>query len=184
MSTDTLTTASPRRRPAATLPAMLLAVGLVAIAVVGVHDLLADRGAVAGRPWLQSLADDLDGLTPNGWTTALGVLVALIGLVLLWTALRPARRTHQATPMDDGDVWISKRAVGRLAEQAAERTAGIESARVEVGRRTIRVRATTGAASMAPDRVRERVQDNVRSALDGFSPLPVKVRTKEAKDVT
>lgn len=184
MSADTLTTSSPRRRPAATAPALLVALVLVGLGVLGVHDLLAARGGLGGRPWLSSLADDLDGLTPTWWTTALGVVVALIGLALLWIALRPARRTHQATSMDDGDVWISKRAVGRLAEQAAVRTAGIESAAVDVRRRKIVVRATTGAASMAVEQVRDRVQENVRSALDGFSPLPVKVRTKEAKDVT
>ena len=184
MSTVTYTSTSPRRRPAATLPALLLAVLLVGVAVVGVHDLITAEGWTSGRPWLGSLADELDGRGPTLASTVVGVLVALLGLALLWTALRPARRTHQATPMDDGDVWISKRAVARLAEQAAERTTGIESARVDVRRRAIVVKATTGASNTSLEEVHERVEHNVGAALDGFSNLRVKVRSKEAKDVT
>ena len=174
---------SPRRRPAATLPGVLLAVVLIGVAVVGVHDLLTAEGWTSGRPWLDTLTDKIDGQGPSDASTAIAVLVALVGLVLLWTALRPARRTHQATPMEDGDVWISKRAVARLAEQAAQRTTGIESARVDVRRRRIVVKATTGASSTSLEEVHERVEHNVGTALDGFSILRVKVRSTEAKDV-
>ncbi|MCW2759122.1 MAG: hypothetical protein JWO46_2868 [Nocardioidaceae bacterium] len=183
MTTDTLTTSSPRSRPVATLPALLVCVVLLLVAVLGVHDLTTARGWADGTPWLTSVASDLDGLTPAWWTTAIAGLVVLLGLVLLWTALRPARRTHRATPMDDGDVWVSKRALRRLAGHAAERTAGVESAHVRLRRRRVEIRATTAALGTSEAEIRERVTANVTAALAGFSDLSVTVRSKEAPDV-
>ena len=145
-----MSTPAPRARPAAAGVSLVIAMLLLALAVVGVHELLVDQHWSSGSSWLGSLSRSLDGLAPGTGITALAVLVALVGLWLLVVAIAPARRTHQRTPVDDGDVWISRRAVSRLAVQAAERTPGVDSARATLSRRSLLVRATLATADEPP----------------------------------
>ena len=103
----------PRARPAAAGLGVLVAVGLVAVAVVGVHELAVDRGWASGSSWVSSLLDGLDGRTADTATAVLGSAVAVIGLLVLLLAIRPGRVTH--VPTTGGhDLWLSRGAVGAL----------------------------------------------------------------------
>lgn len=169
-------TRPPRARPGATPVAVLLALGLVALAVVGIHDLAAARGWSDGAPWVPDLVDRLDGLTASAAVVALSVAAAVVGLLLVLVALAPARRTH--LPVDgDHDVWVSPAAVGALARAAADRAPGVISAETT---RTTRRRVTV---EVVTQRDETEVTAGVRAAVDGslvgLTRTRVGVRTTE-----
>ena len=167
-------TRAPARRPVATWPAQLLAVALVALAVVAVRDAAVSAGWTTGPSWTEQLLEGVDGRTPDAASTAIGFGLVLFGLLLLLTSLRPARRTHLATPAADADVWISRRAVSRLAEDAAERVPGVESVTARTRRRlVVKVSATE-------DSTEQGVRDIVEQAVGGYLSKPVKIVTRKA----
>ncbi|MGJ9411786.1 DUF6286 domain-containing protein [Aeromicrobium sp. CF4.19] len=104
----------------------------------------------------------------------MGVGLALVGLVLVLTVLRPARRTHVLTPSKDAEVWISRSALSRLAEQAVERVPGVVSVDAMTRRRlTVRVRA-------AGEDAEPLVRDAVEQAVGGFLAKPAKITVRKA----
>lgn len=147
----------PRARPATAGLGILVAVGLVALAVLGVHELAVDRGWASGSSWVKSVLDALDGRTADTATAVLGAAVAVLGLLVLLVALRPGRATHVPTT-GEPDVWLSRGAVAALAAATADRQVGVVEAGAEVSRRriTLRVVARTD---------RDGVETRVREAL-------------------
>lgn len=169
---------APRARPVAQPLALLLALGLVALAVVGVHDLAAARGWSAGRPWIPDVVGDLDGLTATTAVVTASVAAVVVGALLLLVALAPARRTHLRV-RGDVDLWVSPAAVGALARATADRAPGVVSADVtRATRRRVVVEVVTQRAGEA-----DAVADGVRSALAGsladLTGTKIAVRTTE-----
>jgi hypothetical protein len=118
--------------------------------------------------------DGLDGSTAEWWMVPAGVALALVGLWLLVTALRPrSRKTVPATASTG--VFLHTRDIARLASDAAGEVDGVLSAASTASRRavTVTVRSTTtaGIADGVTDAVAHRL-----SALQ--TPLRVKVRVR------
>jgi Family of unknown function (DUF6286) len=167
----------PRARPAAAIVAALIAVGLIALGAVGIHDLLADQGAIESRSWTRGLLDGLDGLTANPAVVLGAVLAVLVGLWLLWISLRPGRRTHLRAPTTDADLWVSRGALAALARERAERIAAVTSADARARRSGIQLNARTNQSGELTGTIAEAVNTH----LDGLAPGPVKVRTSRVR---
>lgn len=119
--------AQPRRTPVVVLVAALLALLLIGLAVVAVRDLLISQGWATGSPVAPALVDGSDGLRSSVGLAVAGGVVALIGLVIVWLALKPGRRTHLRAS-GDADLWLSPGAVAALAQETADRLPGVMSA--------------------------------------------------------
>lgn len=169
-----MTTRAPKRRPVVTWPALLIALALVALAVVAVRELAVAQGWAGGDRWTESLLGSLDGLAAGPATTAVGVALVVVGLALLTTVLRPARRTHLPTPSGDAEVWISQRALSQLAEDAVQRVPGVESVSASA-RRRLTVRVTT-----VDESARGPVEDAVQQAVGGYLTSAPKITVRKA----
>jgi hypothetical protein len=166
----------PKARPAAALGAALIAVVLIAVAVVAIRELAVSQRWASGSPWSLDAVRALDGLTPSVGVAAAGVVIALLGLVLVWLALKPAARTHLQAHAD-GDLWLSAPAVAALARGVADRAPGVISAdATRVSRRRITVEVVT---SGDPAAVAERVDSALQSQVQGLTRAAVTVRTRE-----
>ncbi|GAA4672039.1 DUF6286 domain-containing protein [Nocardioides nanhaiensis] len=117
----------PRARPAAVTTSAVLALVLIALGVVSVHDLAASQGWSSGSSWTRSVLDSVEGLTASVLVVAVAVVLVLLGLVVLLTAFRPGRRTHLPT-QGDADLWVSAGALAALAGASADRAPGVISA--------------------------------------------------------
>ncbi|MEH3034066.1 MAG: DUF6286 domain-containing protein [Aeromicrobium erythreum] len=169
-----MSTPAPRGRPRAALVASLIALVLLAAGVAAIHDFLVARGWSSGTSWTSSAADSLDGLQASIGTSVTGGLIALVGLAVVWAAIKPAPRTHDLAPADGVEVWVSRSALRRIASDAAEQTPAVDSAEASVRRREVRVKVRT------PDpTVTEAVTQNVTSALDGLTDRRVSVKAQE-----
>lgn len=170
------TVAPPRRRPAAAVVAPVLAAVLIGTGVVAVRDLFVSQGWTTGTTWIGSVLESLDGLTATWWVVAIGVALALVGLVLVIVALKPRRLSHQETALS-GDVWIDDAAIGSLASSAAEETPGAAGATARVTRRRVSV-----TVQSHDPHINEQVETAVRRRLDGFTDRPVRVTIEKVKD--
>lgn len=121
---------------------LILALLVIAIGVVAVHDALVAAGAANGTPWIDAATAALNGLTPAFWLVPVGVTLAFIGLWLLLTAVRPRPRKGIALQAKTG-VFLRPRDVATLARSAAQEVDGVTSAKVTVSRRKIAVAART-----------------------------------------
>lgn len=132
---------------------LLLASALVAAGVVAIQEALAQGGWITGTPWLTRILDSLDGLTSGGWMLPVGVLVAALGAWMIWQAMAPRPRAGIELSERAG-VYLTPRAVARLAEHAASDVGGVTSAAAaaRAGKVTVSVAATDPAHVTQPVR--------------------------------
>lgn len=152
---------STRRVPAAI-------VALLAAAVTGLllYDVVAVR---AGRPamsWRRSLADEL-ATRPlgDGWMIGGAALAMAVGLWLLVLAVTPGlRRLLPMQPPADARAagiraGLSRSAVALVLRDRAMEVPGVQSARIDVGRRKVRARIRSHFRAL------EEVRTDLESAL-------------------
>lgn len=143
-SNDAVAPAKPPVGVGATpLVAQLLALGLVALGVVGVQDLLARTGLIAQAPWSDTAVSQVDGLASDSvWVLVGGIVAALLGLVVLVVALR--RRPRKTLELDaQTGVRLRTRDLPRLLQGTVETVDGVTDVDVRASRRSVRVVATT-----------------------------------------
>ncbi|NIZ90377.1 DUF6286 domain-containing protein [Kineococcus rubinsiae] len=156
----------------------LLAVLLLALGALLLRDALVAAGAFQGRQWLPSAVDALDGFAPVRWVIPAGIVVALIGLWLVITALRP--RSRKTLPLASrSGVFLHTRDVARLASSAASAVDGVLSASSTATRK----RVTVAVQATAETGLRESVTSAVTERLSALqSPPRVNVTMRTPKE--
>jgi len=187
---DTDPAADPAATPAPSRPAMqaarqqtgagriglagpIMALVLTGLGVVLLHDAIAEADTIRGRTWTAALVDGLDRTEAEWWMIPAGIAVALLGVWLIVTALRPRSRKMLAVTSQTG-VFLRTRDVARLASAAAEDVDGVLSAGSVASRRTLTVTVESdrdGIAELVRDTVGRRL-----SALDNPPRIKVRVR--------
>lgn len=170
----------PKATPVAAFTAVVIAVALIAVAVVGVHDLAVTQKWAAGTSWSRTIIEGTNGATRADWVVPLAVIALLIGLFLLFVSFRPRRSTHQHVPHDDDvvDVWIAPAALANMAKNAAEDAPGVLNAHPKTSARRVRVSVgTTPGADQ--DQVVDTVQQLVGERIGSLSDRPIKVYTRK-----
>jgi hypothetical protein len=168
----------PRRR----VPGVLVAAVIAAAGIVGC---IWAASAALGRPLWNIPHGDLAGPLQGSvrWdgtgTLIVASAVAFVGFLLVLIALLPGR--PRAIALASGDeslvIGVPRRSLRRSLGWLAEDVAGIDRARVRIGRHTVRVRVTTSLRD--PAGLRESVQAVVEDRLARLQPLwPVRVRVQ------
>lgn len=151
----------------------VMALVLTAIGFVLLHDAIAEADTRPGRTWLAAMADGLDRLTAEWWMIPAGVGIALVGVWLIFTAVRPRSRKTLAVTSETG-VFLRTRDVARLASAAADDVDGVLSASSTATRR-----AVTVSVESDRDGIADLVRDTVGQRLSALaSPPKVKVRVR------
>jgi hypothetical protein len=106
-----------------------------------------------------------------------GLGAAVVGLLLLFTAIKPRRRTHR--PLAATGTWIKPRDIRRLARCAAEPVTGVAEAVATGSHRRITLTITTvGGFDVVA--LKDTVHAAVTEALTPLAKSPrVRIRTKE-----
>lgn len=129
MTADNVALPAPGRSPAAAATARYVAVALALIVmfvgVVSLREAGVVLGWVGGTPWIGTAIAALNGLRSQWWMVPAGVGALLLGLWLVFVALRPRRKTVVAVDAA-GSVWMRPRDVARLATHAASCVPGVE----------------------------------------------------------
>jgi len=167
---------TPTAAPAAAPWAVLLALVVLALGVVGIRDALIAAGAFGGSSWTKNTANAIDGLTARTWMIPAGIGLAVLGLWWLLAALKPRKRTEIALSGTPG-AWMRPGDLARLAQPTVENVDGVVSASTSATRRTVTVNATTTARDTA--QVRTAVTEAVGDRLSVVGRAPrVKVKAR------
>jgi len=166
----------PKARPAASVVAVVIALALVALAVVSVRDLAISQDWTTGTPWSLALAQAFDGLKATTGVLAIGIAIGVVGLLLVFLAVKPAHSTHLRGKVDS-DLWLSASAVAALAQNIADRAPGVISA--DTSRATGRKIVVDVVTSQDRQAVTDRVNTAIQSQLQGLTKAKITVRTKE-----
>ena len=156
---------SPRRFwSARRIPAVIVA--LLSLAAVGLllYDVVSVRAGRPGMGWRRRLADELATRPLDDVWVIVGAAVAMaLGLCLVLLAVTPGLRgllPMRQPPGTGGTAEVRaglhRRAAALILRDRAVRVSGVESARVDVGRRKIKARV----------QVHFRDLDEVRADLD------------------
>ncbi|GAB3883738.1 DUF6286 domain-containing protein [Terrabacter terrigena] len=168
---------TPRRTGVVGALGILLALLLTASGALAVRDALVYGRVLSGSAFVHDLAHVLQGLRPQAWVLVVGIVLALVGLVLLVTALRPSVVKATAVAAETG-VFLGPRDVSRLVETAAEDVDGVLGVRVSSTPR----RVTVDVRSTGDQRVEERVRDAVTARLAPLENQPtVRVRIERPR---
>jgi hypothetical protein len=184
MARDDARSSSLRRRPSRTAPAAVVAALLVAVGVTGVWA-TAERLATGSWPVWVGDVHRWGATETFGSVTVIAVssLVALLGVLLIVTALRPGMPNAYDIDPSAGsggsvdttpstEFVMTRRAVATLATAQAGRVAGVDSVSATVTSRRVAVSVSTSSAQTEDiDRlVTSRVTDALLAA--GLSPQP------------
>ena len=168
----------PRRR----IPGVLVAAVLVAAGILGC---IWAASAALGHPLWNIPHSDFAGPLQSTvhWndtgTIIVASAVAFVGFLLIVIAVIPGRT--RAIPLASGDdslvIGVPRRSLGRSLGWLAADVAGIDKARVRIGRHSVTVRATTRLRD--PAGLRESVQAVVEDRLARLDPVwPVRVQVR------
>jgi len=167
---------TPTAAPAAAPWAVLLALVVLALGVVGIRDALIAAGAFGGSSWTKNTANAIDGLTARTWMIPAGIGLAVLGLWWLLAALKPRKRTEISLSGTPG-AWMRPGDLARLVQSTVENVDGVVSASTSATRRTVTVKATTTARDSAE--VRTAVTEAVGDRLSAVGRAPrVKVKAR------
>ncbi len=168
----------PAAGPKSVVSGVIIGIALLALVAVAIHDLLVEAGWVSGTRWLQAAADWINGATWQDWMWAAVVGFIIVGLLLVWTALAPRRRTHVS--LGDFEVlWTRRGDVARRFSTAALSVPGVEHATTVVGRRRAKVLVTTDSA-VDESALRDTLE-SVASSLEKKMRVKLKVVTRHKK---
>ncbi|MDH2390384.1 DUF6286 domain-containing protein [Streptomyces sp. HNM0663] len=141
------------------VPAALAALTVLAAAGLLLYDVAAVRAGRPGMAWRRALAEDLATLRLDETPVLVGAgIAAALGVWLIVLALTPGLRAVLPMRRAEGIVraGLDRDAAARVLRDRATEVAGVQSARVRVGRTSVSVRA----------RSHFRELDEVRADLD------------------
>lgn len=177
------------RRPRRSIPAIIVAVVLLALCVPTAISVIQ---SLLGQTPLISLSTLLGATSAQTWdgaaTIVVAIVIAVIGLILLFAAIRPGKPTVlplTAMVGEDGragaEAGVRRASLAKDLSAAAGAVPGVSTAKVNAGRRTMTAQVTVAASDPAavPDQVRERLE----SRLDEIGPTPrPRVRVRASRD--
>lgn len=168
----------PRRAGLIGALSVLLALAVAGLGGALLREALVIGGVVEGSAWLSQASDALDGLAPSATIFVAGMVAFLVGLVLVWIAVRRRSRTARRLAAATG-AYLDRRSLVPLAEAHASRVAGVVSAHARIARG--RLRLDVLAATEAAHDVENAVAEVVRTQLDALDhPMRVQCSARQA----
>ncbi|WP_227983614.1 DUF6286 domain-containing protein [Nocardia spumae] len=170
------------RRPRRIVPAVVVAVVLLGVAIVVAVSLIQNLAHSDELVPYDTVATRLHDTTwHSAWVLGVGIGVAVVGVVLLVAAVIPGRRVVVALEADEGmDAGIMRRSLDGALDDAAASVAGLEAARVRRTRKHIRVQGRAAHPDHADleQTVEAAVSDRLsRIAPQSAPPVSVRLRT-------
>lgn len=186
MSRKDARTSSLRRRPSRTVPATLVALLLTVAGVAATWAAVVRLSTGRWPSWVVSTNEWAAGQTwGSAVVIAISIVTALLGLVLLVTALAPGRPNAyeieppetEDEPVDGREVVMTRRAVAMLATAHATLVDGVSSASAVVTGHAVSLTVRTPSAHR--ETIEQAVTARVAQVLTavGLTPVPTVATT-------
>ncbi|MEP7161093.1 MAG: DUF6286 domain-containing protein [Dermatophilaceae bacterium] len=155
----------------APLVGLLLALGLIALGVVGVQEPLVRSGATTGTSWTTWVLTRLDDVSPADWMLVVFVAAVLLGLLLLLVAFR--RRPHKTLAVRaTTGVYLRTRDLARLADHLLEGIDGVTDVNSSASGSRLTVTATTLEPRTRNSTLSDTLHERLAPCLESFERAP------------
>jgi hypothetical protein len=157
-------------RAANRIVATLAALALIAISMIVVVEIL--FAALGKSPWIvdhAAVANDLHQRTwEDGWVRLVAAGAILVGVLLLYVALKRSAPAHLSLQSDDESMTmtVTRKSLERYIAGVAEAETGVDSSSVRARRGRMGVTASTTLRD--PGDLKKRVQHSVVSHLESL----------------
>jgi len=140
----------PRATPLARYVAILIGLALLVVAVLCGREIwLRNSRSIDWEPWADPIFRTIGNATYQPWMLPAGVIAAVLGVLLVWSAFRPRTRTHRRV-QSTAPVWMRPVDVSRMLCAAARTVPGVASAASHVSGDTAHVSVTGHREDLAP----------------------------------
>lgn len=163
------------------LVAVVLALGLIALGVVGVQEAAVRSGLWSSRSWTSATLDALDGRAAPQWLVAPAGVLLVLAFVLLAAALRRRPRTTVALTSETG-AFVRTSDLAVIVQSAIEGLDGVTETDVRATRTSLKVRAVAIVPRSANPSISSDVEERVApvlAALDRPPRVRVSIKNKE-----
>lgn len=164
----------PRATPAAKWVALLFGVALLALAIIAGREIyILGSDTTNQQSWAHPVLEIIGNARYQDWMFPLGIVAAILGLILLYVAIRPRTKTHRRI---EADIPIYMRPIDlvRMFTASAERVHGVKDAHTQITGRSIIV--TIHGDSSDPDLI-----DRVTTTLTPLCGLLARTPTLEVE---
>lgn len=148
---------------------------LLGLGTVAVHDVLVTVGALDRPRWIDWTVQRVDGWQVSPALLAVATVIGVVGLLLLFLALRPRRKRSLRLDAEAG-VYLRRRHLARLVAAGVGKLDGVDSTQVSVKGRRVVVR-TKVLPGVDADGVRSAAETTVREQL-AATARPVRPRVR------
>ncbi len=140
----------PRATPLARYVAIVIGLALLVLAVLCGREIwLRNSRSIDWTPWAAPIFHTIGNATYQTWMLPAGVVAALLGVFLVWSAFRPRTRTHRRV-RSTAPVWMRPVDISRMLCAAARAVPGVASATSHVSGNTAHVSVTGHREGLAP----------------------------------
>lgn len=176
---EALRGSQPLASPAARWLMILFGLLLLAGAVVCGRELFIIYGGYGWGSWIQPVTTYFGEMTFKNWMVPAAVLSIIVGLLLLWLALRPRTKTHRQLD-SEVSLWTRPVDIARMVTAKAEAQPGVLQARTVADKKTIKLTVVGDAfdPTLQP-RVEEAVSPLIAMVASQPS-LKIDIDNKEA----
>lgn len=167
----------PKANPAAKWIGLLFSLFLIAVAVIAGRELFILFSDTDQQSWVEPALSYVGNLEYQSWMFPAGIAAVIVGLILVFIALKPRKKTHHRL-IANVPVYLRTIDVVRMCTAAAEKVAGVHDASTDVSKRsvTVTIHGTDPDGSLS-SRVAQAVQPLVER-IDGSPTLKVKMESE------
>lgn len=158
----------PVARSAAAPIAIVVSIGLIALALIAGRDFLIERDVLAGPSWTRGAFGWLSRVTWQGWMLPVAIGAIVLGIALVVAVVKPRARAHFSTT-GTPRMWLGPTDVARRSTAVTMQLDGVLRAHTTVDRRTAKVMFTNDAAA---SHAAESVRHAVAAALSELAEPP------------
>ena len=141
---------SPRPNPWARPVAIVIGLVLFGVAIVCGREIWLRRSrSIDWDTWVEPIIMTIGDATYQPWMLPAGVVAVVLGLLLVWVAVRPRTRTHRRVHSDTA-VWMRPVDISRMLAAAARGVPGVSTATAHVAGGSVVVSVTGHRPDLAP----------------------------------
>lgn len=162
---------------------LLLALGLMALGVVGIQEALVRSEAISDTSWTSTALTRADGVRSATWMLVAFIALIVVGVLLLLVALRRRPRKTLTLTANTG-VYLRTRDLSRIVESRLDGTDSITHASARTTRKKLRITVTTVDAAAQNSQLETRVVELIRPTLDALDKAPKTAVTVRNEDLS
>ncbi|MCD2143990.1 DUF6286 domain-containing protein [Gordonia paraffinivorans] len=171
---------TPAGHPGSAVAGAMVGVALIALCATAIRDVAVRADWLNGREWSISAAEWIADLSWQDWMWPAAMGLVGIGLLLLWVAIKPRRRSH--LPLATPHLWTRAGDVARQCSAAVAELPGVYDADTIVTRR--KVKSTVHGRSAVADRERiAATLTDVVSVLESPPRVVVRLRLRDSRRI-